>query len=81
VWRGAAAGKPQEAIDMHTHNQDWEAAMRVAEQYDPPAVQNIFMMQARMGSCGGLPFTEQPVCSPYRCFAFPFIIGFLHVPQ
>mmetsp|Transcript_29270 Transcript_29270/g.93818 ORF Transcript_29270/g.93818 Transcript_29270/m.93818 type:complete len:1764 (-) Transcript_29270:152-5443(-) len=33
-----AAGKPREAIDMYVHNQDWAAAMRVAETHDPRAV-------------------------------------------
>ena len=45
----AAAGKPREAIDMYMHNQDWDAAMRVAEQYDPTAVMDIFTAQVSPG--------------------------------
>ncbi|WIA40104.1 hypothetical protein OEZ86_013511 [Tetradesmus obliquus] len=40
------AGKPREAIDMYLHNQDWDAAMRVAEQSDPTAVMDILAAQA-----------------------------------
>jgi len=39
-------GKPREAIDMYIHTQDWDAAMRVAEQCDPTAVMDIFSAQA-----------------------------------
>jgi hypothetical protein len=45
LW--CAAGKPKEAIDMYLHNQDWEAAMRVAEQSDPTAVMDILAAQVR----------------------------------
>lgn len=39
-------GKPREAVDMYLHNKDWEAAMRVAEQYDPTAITDILLAQA-----------------------------------
>jgi hypothetical protein len=32
---------------MYLHNQDWEAAMRVAEQSDPTAVMDILAAQVR----------------------------------
>eukprot|EP00959_Pyramimonas_sp_CCMP1952_P409339 8578577-Pyramimonas_sp.AAC.1 len=42
------AEKPKEAIDMYVHQQDWGAAMRVAEAYDPSSVSDVQMAQARM---------------------------------
>jgi len=39
------AGKPREAIDMYLHNQDWTAAMRVAERCEPGAVDDIYLAQ------------------------------------
>jgi hypothetical protein len=44
------AGKPKEAIDMYIHNQDWESAMRVAEQYDPSSAGDILIAQARFAA-------------------------------
>lgn len=46
VDAATAAGKPREAIDMYLHNHDWDAAMRVAEQYDPTAIMDILTAQA-----------------------------------
>ncbi|KAJ9515621.1 hypothetical protein QJQ45_021684, partial [Haematococcus lacustris] len=42
-----AASKPREAIDMYTHNQDWDSAMRIAEQYDPASISDIMVAQAK----------------------------------
>ena len=42
------AGKPREAIDMYIHQQDWVQAGRVAEQYDPSAMPDVFVAQARI---------------------------------
>eukprot|EP00955_Chlamydomonas_euryale_P116459 366417-Chlamydomonas_euryale.AAC.27 len=42
-----SANKPKEAIDMYMHAQDWDAAMRIAEQYDPAAVSEVHVAQAR----------------------------------
>lgn len=39
------AGKPREAIDMYLHNQDWAAAMRVADRCEPGAVDDIHLAQ------------------------------------
>jgi hypothetical protein len=39
------AGKPREAIDMHVHNQDWAAALRVAEGYDPTSIMDVLAAQ------------------------------------
>lgn len=41
------AEKPKEAIEMYMHNQDWESAMRVAEQFDPTSITDILVAQAR----------------------------------
>ncbi|KAF3826454.1 hypothetical protein GH733_008979 [Mirounga leonina] len=41
------AGKPKEAVLMFVHNQDWEAAQRVAEAHDPDSVAEVLMGQAR----------------------------------
>ena len=43
-----SAGKPKEACDMYMHNQDWDAAMRIAERYDPTMVSEILVSQARV---------------------------------
>ncbi len=41
------ADKPKEAIDMYIHQQDWANAMRVAEQYDPSSVSDVYVAQAK----------------------------------
>ncbi|XP_027706181.1 intraflagellar transport protein 172 homolog isoform X2 [Vombatus ursinus] len=41
------AGKPKEAVLMFVHNQDWEAAQRVAEAHDPDSVSEVLVGQAR----------------------------------
>jgi len=42
-----AADKPKEAIDMYIHQQDWVAAMRVAEAYDPSSISDVLVAQGR----------------------------------
>jgi len=42
------AAKPKEAIDMYIHQQDWANASRVAEQYDPASVPDVYVAQARV---------------------------------
>ena len=42
------AGKPREAMDMYIHQQDLAQACRVAEQYDPSAMPDVFVAQARV---------------------------------
>uniref|UniRef100_A0A2K6G5V0 Intraflagellar transport protein 172 homolog n=1 Tax=Propithecus coquereli TaxID=379532 RepID=A0A2K6G5V0_PROCO len=41
------AGKPKEAVLMFVHNQDWEAAQRVAEAHNPDSVAEVLVGQAR----------------------------------
>ncbi|XP_040282805.1 intraflagellar transport protein 172 homolog [Bufo bufo] len=41
------AGKPKEAVLMYVHNQDWDAAQRVSELYDPDSVGDVLAGQAR----------------------------------
>ncbi|XP_063770977.1 intraflagellar transport protein 172 homolog isoform X3 [Pseudophryne corroboree] len=41
------AGKPKEAVLMYVHNQDWDAAQRVAELHDPGSVGDVLEGQAR----------------------------------
>jgi intraflagellar transport protein 172 len=41
------ADKPKEAIDMYIHQQDWQNAMRVADQYDPSSVSDVYVAQAK----------------------------------
>ena len=31
---------------MYIHNQDWDAGMRIAEQYDPTSISDILIAQA-----------------------------------
>lgn len=45
LHHNAYAGKPREAIDMYLHNQDWTAAMRVAERCEQGAVDDIYLAQ------------------------------------
>eukprot|EP00002_Diphylleia_rotans_P027200 TRINITY_DN5444_c0_g1_i2.p1 TRINITY_DN5444_c0_g1~~TRINITY_DN5444_c0_g1_i2.p1 ORF type:complete len:1218 (+),score=289.45 TRINITY_DN5444_c0_g1_i2:1863-5516(+) len=42
------AGKPREAIDMYTHNQDWTSAERVAGAHDVDAMNDIMVAKARV---------------------------------
>lgn len=44
-----SAGKAREAVDMYIHNQDWDAANRVAENYDPASVAEVLVAQVRGG--------------------------------
>ena len=46
------AGKPKEAIEMYCHQQDWPAAMRVAETCHPASVPDICALQVRHTSSG-----------------------------
>jgi len=39
------AGKPKEAIDMYCHQQDWPAALGVADRCDPASVPTICALQ------------------------------------
>ena len=39
------AGKPKEAIDMYCHQQDWAAALNVANTSDPASVPSICALQ------------------------------------
>ncbi|KAI8482238.1 hypothetical protein Bbelb_400200 [Branchiostoma belcheri] len=41
------AGKPKEAVLMYVHNQDWDAAQRVAEEHDKDSVSDVLVGQAR----------------------------------
>ncbi|XP_063277854.1 intraflagellar transport protein 172 homolog isoform X3 [Prinia subflava] len=41
------AGKPKEAVLMFVHNQDWDAAQRVAEAHDPDSVADVLVGQAQ----------------------------------
>jgi len=55
------ADKPKEAIDMYVHQQDWAAALHIAEGFDPASIGDITMAQVReessvsvrgLGRCG-----------------------------
>jgi intraflagellar transport protein 172 len=37
------ANKPQEAINMYEHKQDWHSALQVARQYHPESVTKVFL--------------------------------------
>ncbi|KAJ7524124.1 hypothetical protein O6H91_18G079000 [Diphasiastrum complanatum] len=41
-------GKPREAIDMYIHQQDWQAAVKVADLCEPAAVTDIQLAQAEL---------------------------------
>ena len=40
------ADAPKEAIEMHVHNKDWDAATRVAEQHAPEQVTDVLVSRA-----------------------------------
>lgn len=42
-----SARKPKEAVEMYIHQEDWTAAMRVAEQYDPASISDVLVAQGR----------------------------------
>jgi intraflagellar transport protein 172 len=42
------AGRPREAILMHIHAENWDAAQTVAEAYDPASVYEILVGQAKV---------------------------------
>jgi len=42
------AGKPREAILMYIHNENWDAAIRVAETYDSKSVPEVLIGQAKL---------------------------------
>ena len=42
------ANKPKEAIDMYVHQQDWSSALRVAENFEPAAVSDVYIAHARV---------------------------------
>jgi len=41
------AKKPKEAIDMYMHQQEWISAMRVAENHEPSAIDDVLCAQAK----------------------------------
>ena len=41
------ASKPREAIEMYLHQQSWSDAARVAEQYDPSAIPEVYAAQGK----------------------------------
>jgi len=47
------ANKPKEAIDMYVHQQDWPSALRVAEGYDPTAIPDVYVAQAKIKAEAG----------------------------
>lgn len=59
---GMSAGKPREAIDMYLHNQEWPAAMRVAERCEPGAVDDIYLAQV----CGPSQLQSALFCGSVR---------------
>lgn len=42
------AGKPKEAVLMHVHRKDWDAAQKVAEKYCPENVADVLIGQVRV---------------------------------
>ncbi|GMH58994.1 hypothetical protein TrRE_jg3276, partial [Triparma retinervis] len=41
------ASKPREAIEMYLHQQSWSDAARVADQYDPSAIPEVYSAQGK----------------------------------
>ncbi|KAI9178878.1 hypothetical protein H9P43_005540 [Blastocladiella emersonii ATCC 22665] len=56
------AAKPKEAILMHIHNEDWDAAQRVAETHDPPAVPDVLCGRAKVVFGKGDPAAAEALC-------------------
>eukprot|EP00210_Caulerpa_lentillifera_P003637 g3472.t1 len=54
------AGKPQEALDMFVHSQEWDKALTIAEKYTPTSVVEIYSLQAQsMAEKGDLYAAEE----------------------
>jgi intraflagellar transport protein 172 len=47
------ANKPKEAIEMYVHQQDWANALRVAEGYDPTAIPDVYVANAKVKAEAG----------------------------
>jgi intraflagellar transport protein 172 len=48
-----AAGRPREAVEMHLHQKNWEAAMKVAESHDQAAVSRVLIARANAEMADG----------------------------
>ncbi len=44
-------GKPKEAVLMHVHQQNWDAAQRVAEEHCPESVPDVLIGQVSVVFC------------------------------
>jgi len=56
------AGKPNEAISMYEHQEDWVSALQIARQYDPQSVNSILLNQGR--SC----MQKRDIAKAEQCF-------------
>jgi hypothetical protein len=54
--------KPREAIDMYVHQQDWAAALRVADLCDPAAMPEILVRSMNVH-----------YCPPHTCWCWPLV--------
>ena len=55
------AGKPREAIDMHCHVRDWDAARRVAAAHEPAALPGVLLAQAAAYAAAGRAGDAEPL--------------------
>ena len=84
------AGKPREAIDMWCHQQDWAAALSVAERCDPQSVPDILAAQVGLAANAGPEqkpasaasltvacafFILHPVAAFFHCLSFVRLAG------
>jgi intraflagellar transport protein 172 len=46
-----SAGKPKEAVLMYVHQQNWDAAQKVAELHCPDSVADVLVGQVRPYTC------------------------------
>ncbi|ORZ40210.1 intraflagellar transport protein [Catenaria anguillulae PL171] len=56
------ANKPKEAILMHIHNEDWDAAQRVAEVHDPTSVSDVLCGRAKLAYTKGDALAAEALC-------------------
>jgi hypothetical protein len=76
------ANKPREAIEMYSHQQMWDAALRVSESHDAASVSSVLRQQAdalvQEGRLTEAELVYVQVCKAHR--HAQCVMGLLHIP-
>lgn len=64
-----SGGKPKEAVLMYVHQQNWDAAQKVAELHCPDSVVDVLVGQVRTNVhvCSNILFTVTCMCAGEEC--------------